>query len=363
MRDAYNFCAGPAALPEAVMRQAQAEFLAYGDERASIMEVSHRGAAFTAIVEKAEQDLKDLLNIPDNYHVLFMHGGATAQFFAVPMNLLGNKTTADYIHTGLWSKKALEEGKRYTDAHCVTSLSEAIPLAIPDASTWSFSKDPAYVHYADNETITGVEFSSIPVVPEGVPLICDMSSNFLSRAFDVSRFGLIYAGAQKNVGPSGMAVVIIRDDLLNRALAITPTIYRYALQAKAHSCVNTPSTFSIYLAGLCFQWLKDQGGIAAMEAINRQKAQKIYAAIDQHPETYRNEIAIPNRSRMNVTFKCKTEALDKQFVTEAAKQGLINLAGHREYGGQRASLYNAIPLAGVDALAAFMIDFANQHER
>lgn len=355
---AYNFSAGPAMLPTAVMEQAQAEFLEYPNEYASVMEISHRGDAFLSILSAAESDVRELLQLPNNYHVLFLPGGASAQFFAVPMNLCGKQTKVAYANTGLWSQKAMQEAKRYADVVEVTQLQETDYVSIPASHTWTQVNDAAYLHYTDNETVSGIEFNFIPQASH-VTLVSDMSSNIFSRVFDVTQFGLIYAGAQKNSGPAGFALVIVRDDLIGQALKITPSLFDYALQVKAHSSLNTPPTYNIYLAALCFRWLKQQGGVAAIEKINARKAQKLYAVIDRYPELYRNRIDVSCRSRMNVTFALPNDTLHARFLQQSAALGLINLEGHRTYGGMRASLYNAMPEAGVDLLVSFMKDFAS----
>ncbi len=321
MNRIFNFCAGPAALPTAVLERAGAELADWHGKGMSIMEMSHRSKEFVGVAEKAEQDLRDLMLIPDNYKVLFMQGGASSQFAMVPMNLLRGKNTADYINTGQWSTKA------------------------PDA---------AYVHYTPNETIGGVEFDYIPDTGD-VPLVADYSSSILSEKIDVSKFGLIYAGAQKNIGPAGLCVVIVREDLLGDVIAGTPTMFDYKVAADNASMYNTPPTYSWYLAGLVFEWLKEQGGVEVMAEINRRKAEKLYRFIDT------NDFYANNRSRMNVPFTLADDALDKVFLEESEQAGLMNLAGHRSVGGMRASIYNAVPEEGVDALIAFMADFAKRH--
>jgi len=367
----YNFCAGPAALPTAVLERAREELLDYRGRGLSVMEMSHRSPEFVAIAERAEADLRELLAIPDNYRVLFLQGGASLQFAMVPMNLLGNGGSANFLHTGIWAKKAIAEAKRLGYAVHLAASSEASGHArVPRPEEIQLSADAAYLHYTANETIGGLAFDYIPGSEEGglrrpdgseVPLVCDMSSSILAAPLDVSRFGLIYAGAQKNIGPAGLTLVIVRDDLLGRAADGIPTLFDYRALAEAGSMVNTPPTFAWYLGGLVFQWLKhDIGGLEAMAAINARKAEALYAAIDASG-FYRNPIAAANRSRMNVPFVLDDERHDKAFLAEAEAAGLLNLKGHRSVGGMRASLYNAVPEAGVTALIDFMADFARRH--
>ncbi|WP_202743056.1 3-phosphoserine/phosphohydroxythreonine transaminase [Acinetobacter calcoaceticus] len=356
---AYNFCAGPAALPTAVLEKAQQEMLDWHGKGLSIMEMSHRSADYVAMAEKAEADLRKLMNIPENYKVLFLQGGASLQFSAIPLNLLGKNTKADYIDTGIWSEKALKEAKRYGDINVVEAgIKIDGKFAISEQSEWNLSDDAAYVHYADNETIGGLQFAGIPDVK--APLVCDYSSSILSAPLDVTKFGLIYAGAQKNIGPAGLTIVIIRDDLLDQAKPEIPSILKYGDQAKNGSMVNTPSTYAWYLSGLVFEWLLEQGGVDAIHKVNLAKAQSLYGYIDSS-DFYNNPIAIPNRSIMNVPFTLADEALEKQFLKEAEANHLLNLAGHRSVGGMRASIYNAVPLEGVQALISFMDDFAKRN--
>jgi len=363
MTRAFNFCAGPAALPEAVLQQAQADLVDWQGRGCSVMEMSHRGKDFVGIAEQAEQDLRDLLAVPANYKVLFLQGGATLQFAQIPMNLLRGKASADYVCTGVWSEKAIAEARRFGGVNVVASDEANNFTRVPDFASWQLDPNAAYLHYTPNETIHGVEFDFIPQVGSSgkeVPLVADYSSSILSEPLDVSKFGLIYAGAQKNIGPAGIVVVIVREDLLGQVLPGTPTLLDYAVAAKNGSMYNTPPTFSWYLAGLVFQWLKAQGGLAAMAELNARKATKLYAAIDAS-DFYGNPVALPNRSRMNVPFTLADASLEKTFLAEADQRGLINLAGHRSVGGMRASLYNAVPEAGVDALIAFMADFEKRH--
>lgn len=356
---AYNFCAGPAALPTAVLEKAQAELLDWHGKGLSIMEMSHRSSDYVAVAEKAEADLRKLMNIPENYKVLFLQGGASLQFSAIPLNLLGKNSKADYIHTGIWSEKALKEAKRYGDINVIeagTSINGK--LAITEQSSWNLSDDVAYVHYADNETIGGLQFAGIPETDK--PLVCDFSSSILSAPLDVSKFGLIYAGAQKNIGPAGLTLVIIREDLLDQAKPEIPSILKYSDQAKNGSMVNTPSTYAWYLSGLVFEWLLENGGVDAMHKVNLEKAKLLYGYIDAS-DFYANPIAEANRSIMNVPFTLAKAELEKQFLKEAEANHLLNLAGHRSVGGMRASIYNAVPLEGVQALVNFMDDFAKRN--
>ena len=354
----YNFCAGPAALPESVLVQAQQEMLDYHGKGLSVMEMSHRSADYVAIAEQAEQDLRDLMNIPSNYKVLFLQGGASQQFSMIPMNLLRGKTTADYVNTGMWSDKAIKEAKKFCNVNVVASDEANHFRAVPAFDTWQTNAEAAYLHYTPNETIHGVQFDFIP--DSNVPLVADYSSIILAEPLDVSKFGLIYAGAQKNIGPAGLVVVIVREDLLGDVIKGTPTMLDYKIHADNASMYNTPSTYAWYLSGLVFQWLKAQGGLEKMAEINKRKAAKLYSAIDTI-EFYGNPVAVANRSMMNVPFTLANPALEKTFLKEADAQGLLNLAGHRSVGGMRASLYNAVPEAAVDALVAFMADFAKRN--
>jgi phosphoserine aminotransferase len=358
MTRAYNFCAGPAALPEAVLKQASEEMLDYQGRGLSVMEMSHRSAEMVAIAEKAEQDLRDLLGISDDYHVLFLQGGASQQFAMVPMNLLGEGGKADYINTGQWSKKAIKEAQRFGEVNVAASSEDRNFTYAPAQDTWSLSADAKYVHYTPNETIGGVEFPFIPETDK--PLVADFSSTILSRPLDVSRFGVIYAGAQKNIGPAGITVVIIRKDLVGHAPAAVPAMLDYKTHADAGSMYNTPPTYAWYLAGLVFQWLKDQGGLSAMETLNKRKADKLYGYIDAS-DFYSNPVQPDCRSWMNVPFVLANADLDKTFLKEAEAARMLNLAGHRSVGGMRASIYNAVPEAAVDALVDFMKDFEKRH--
>ncbi len=354
----FNFSAGPAMLPTAVIERAQAEMLDWNGSGMSVMEMSHRGKEYMSIAAKAEQDLRDVMAIPDNYKVLFLQGGASMQFAAIPLNLLGDKTSADYINTGMWSKKAIAEAKRYCTVNLAADTSDGGFTTAPAQDELKLNPDAAYVHYTPNETIGGVEFDYIPETGD-VPLIADMSSTILSRPIDVSKFAMIYAGAQKNIGPAGLCIVIIRDDLLGKASAQTPAMLNYQTHADNDSMYNTPPTYSWYMAGLVFAWLKDNGGLAAMGDINARKAEKLYAAIDDS-DFYANPVVKHNRSWMNVPFTLKDASLDADFLKGAAEQGLITLKGHRSVGGMRASIYNAMPEEGVDALVAFMKAFESK---
>ena len=354
----YNFSAGPAALPLPVLEQARDELVEW-QGGASVMEVSHRGRDFMAVAERAESDLRELLDIPASYRVLFMQGGATLQFAAVPMNLSAAGKAADYVHTGHWSERAIKEARRFVDVGIVADEAASAYTTVPDATAIRARPGSAYLHYTPNETIGGVEFPYLPDAGD-VPLVADMSSTILSRPVDVSRFGLIYAGAQKNIGPSGITVVIVRDDLLRGSRPGTPTVLDYRAVADAGSMLNTPPTFAWYFAGLVFQWLKREGGVAEMARRNRAKAEALYAAIDASP-FYSNPVAKRCRSWMNVPFRLLKPELDKTFLAEADDAGLAHLAGHRSAGGMRASLYNAMPMDGVRALIGFMRGFEQRY--
>ncbi len=359
MSRAYNFCAGPATLPEPVLQQARDEMLDWRGTGMSVMEMSHRGDEFVEIAETAEQDLRELAGISDDYAVLFMQGGASSQFATIPLNLLGNNGCADYVNTGIWSKKAIAEASRYGDIHVAASSEDSGFTTIPLPETWNARANAAYLHYTPNETIGGLEYDFIPD-SNGVPLVADMSSNILSRPLDVSKYGLIYAGAQKNIGPSGLVVVIIRKDLLGKARPETPTMMNYQVAAENGSMYNTPATYSWYLAGLVFKWLKAQGGVNAMAEMNRRKASKLYEFIDDNG-FYANPIEPRFRSWMNIPFTLADDSLNSAFLKGADERGLLNLKGHRSVGGMRASIYNAMPEAGVDALIDYMAGFAKEH--
>lgn len=356
---AYNFCAGPAALPTAVLERAERELADWHGKGLSIMEMSHRSPEFVSVAEKAEADLRQLLTIPDNYSVLFLQGGASLQFSAIPLNLLGAGQTADYIDTGIWSQKAIEEARRFGNVNVAASSKANGYTQVPAQSEWNLTEGAAYLHYTPNETIGGLEFDFIPDV--NVPLVADYSSSILSERLDVSKFGLIYAGAQKNIGPAGLTIVIVRNDLMGKAQAGIPALMDYAAQAKNGSMINTPPTFGWYLAGVVFEWLLEQGGVDAMQQINQQKAELLYGYIDQS-DFYANPIAKANRSRMNVPFTLADSSLEKTFLVDSEAAGLLNLAGHRSVGGMRASIYNAVSLEAVQALISFMDDFAKRYQ-
>ena len=355
----FNFAAGPATLPVEVLEQVRGELLDWQGSGASVMEVSHRGKAFMAVAQEAEALVRELLGVPANYRVLFLQGGASGQFAAVPMNLARADSVVDYINTGHWSQKARLEAQRYC-ARVNVAADEAASgyTTVPAPSALHLTQGAAYVHYTPNETIGGVEFPYIPETGE-VPLVADMSSTLLSRPLEVARFGLIYAGAQKNIGPAGLVVVLVREDLIGRARPATPAVWDYQAMAQDGSMLNTPATFAWYVAGLVLRWLKGQGGLAAIAARNRAKAQLLYDAIDSSG-FYRNPVAVDCRSWMNVPFILADARLDEEFLAGARAAGLANLAGHRSVGGMRASLYNAMPLAGVEALVAYMREFARR---
>ena len=356
MTQVFNFSAGPAVLPAEVLVQAQQELRDWHGSGMSVMEMSHRGKEFMEIAAQAEADLRELLSIPKHYKVLFLQGGASQQFAMVPMNLLRGKTKADYINTGEWSKKAIGEAKRFCSVNVAASGEASKFMSIPPASSWKLDADAAYVHYTPNETIGGVEFSFVPDTGK-VPLVADMSSTLLSRPIDVSKFGLIYAGAQKNIGPSGLTVVIVREELIGEPLKGTPTMLTYKTHADNESMYNTPPTYAWYIAGLVFKWLKGKGGLAGMAEINKRKAQKLYNAIDGSNGFYKSPVDPACRSWMNVPFTLADEKLDEPFLKKAKAAGLLQLKGHRSVGGMRASIYNAMPEAGVDALVNFMQAF------
>jgi len=360
MSRVYNFSAGPANLPLAVLEQAQAELTDWRGSGMSVMEMSHRGKEFMAIAAQAEADLRELLAVPDNYKVLFLQGGASTQFAMVPMNLIGRTGRADYFDTGSWSVKAIKEARRFGEVNIVASSKESNYATVPDAADWRFSTDAAYVHFTPNETIGGLAFAGEPDTGD-VPLVADMSSTILSQPIDVSRYGIIYAGAQKNIGPAGLTLVIIRDDLVEAAAGQVPAMLDYAIHAGADSMYNTPPTYSWYIAGLVFAWLKQLGGLAAMADINARKAGLLYDCIDNSGGFYRNPIDPRYRSLMNVPFVLSDPALDSEFLSAAGVAGLVQLKGHRSVGGMRASIYNAMPEEGVAALVAFMGEFQQRH--
>jgi len=359
MSRGYNFSAGPAALPEEVLRQAQAELIEWNGARASVMEISHRGREFIELAAESERDLRDLLAIPANYKILFLQGGATQHFAQIPMNISARGQSADYVVTGDWGEKATKEAKPSVSVRVAATSVATNYDRIPPRASWDVDPNAAYLHYTPNETIRGVEFHQIPDVGN-VPLVADVSSTLLSRPLDVSRFGLLYAGAQKNIGTAGLVVMIVREDLLARCPKDLPKIFNYAEQAAQDSMLNTPNTFGWYLAARVFQWLKKEGGLAAMAERNRAKAELLYGYIDGSG-FYRNPVEKPARSWMNVPFTLPREALDAAFLKESEAAGLLALKGHRAVGGMRASIYNAMPLAGVQALVGFMKDFAQRN--
>ncbi len=359
MSRVYNFGAGPATLPEAVLQQAGEEMLDWHGSGMSVMEMSHRGKDFMDIATRAERDLRELMNIPGHYKVLFLQGGASSQFAMVPVNLLRGRDKADYINTGSWSKKAIAEAKRFCQVNVAASSEDQGFTTIPPQSQWQLDDSAAYVHYTPNETIGGVEFHWIPECG-AVPLVADMSSTIMSRPVDVSRFGVIYAGAQKNIGPAGLTVVIVREDLIGAAMPGMPAMFDYKIHAENDSMYNTPPTYSWYMAGLVFERLKQQGGLSAIAEINKRKAERLYAAIDAS-DFYRNPVDPVCRSWMNVPFTLADAELDAQFLEQAAKAGLVALKGHRSVGGMRASIYNAMPEEGIEALVDFMDDFERRH--
>ena len=353
----FNFSPGPAALPQEVLEQAQDEMLDYRGTGMSVMEMSHRGSAFMELAERAEADFRELLRVPDDYAVFFLHGGATMQFAAIPLNLLGENSAADYVETGAWSTKAIGEAKKYCEVNVAASSKGTNFDRIPPQADWRLNDSAAYLHLCSNETIAGVQFHDFPEC--GVPLVADMSSDLLSRPIDISRFAAIYAGAQKNLGPAGLAVVVVHNDLIGRAHPQTPSLLDYAVSARYGCMYNTPPAYAWYIAGLVFNWLKEQGGVAAMARRNAVKAAKVYACIDGS-NLYQSPVAPDNRSLMNIPFTLPNSALDGEFLRRANAAGLMNLKGHRSVGGMRASLYNAVSEAAVDALVEFMTEFDNE---
>jgi phosphoserine aminotransferase len=356
MKKIYNFSAGPAVLPPSVLKRAQSEMLDWHGSGMSVMEMSHRGKEFLSILAKTEADFRTLLDVPDNYKVLFLQGGAIAENVMIPLNLLNGKR-ADYAVTGSWSQRSVKEAKMVGDIDIVAK-SEPFTY-VPDYADWTLNKEAAYLHICTNETIDGVEFDGLPDSGE-VPIVADMSSHILSRPVDVSKYGVIYAGAQKNIGPAGLCLVVVREDLLDRASSLTPGVFHWKEQAENQSMVNTPPTYGIYMAGLVFEWLLEQGGMMAIEQLNIKKANLLYEYIDS-TNFYVNEVAVDNRSRMNVPFFLKDEALNTAFLAGAEAKGLLQLKGHRSVGGMRASIYNAMPIEGVQALVDYMQSFERSH--
>ncbi|WP_113625791.1 3-phosphoserine/phosphohydroxythreonine transaminase [Pectobacterium peruviense] len=360
MTQIFNFSAGPAMLPVEVLRRAEQELCNWNGLGTSVMEISHRSKEFMQVAAESEQDLRDLLKIPSNYKVLFCHGGARAQFAAVPLNLLGERSTADYIDGGYWAHSAINEAEKYCTPNVIDVKTRIDDLrGIKPMREWKLSDDAAFVHYCPNETIDGVAIEEEPDFGDKI-VVADYSSSILSRRIDVSRYGVIYAGAQKNIGPAGLTLVIVREDLLGKARRELPSILDYQVLADNDSMFNTPPTFAWYLSGMVFKWLKEHGGLAEMEKRNQEKADLLYSAIDGN-DFYRNDVAVANRSRMNVPFLLADSALDKVFLEESVAAGLHALKGHRVVGGMRASIYNAMPLEGVKALTEFMADFARRH--
>ena len=359
MSRVFNFSAGPATLPEEVLREAAGEMLDWHGTGMGVMEMSHRGKWFMEIAARANTDVRELLAVPANYKILFMQGGALGENALVPLNLLGKRSTADYVNTGHWSIKSIAEASRYAQIHVAASAEDRGFTYVPEQSSWQPSSDPAYVHICTNETIGGVEYQWTPDIGD-LPLVADMSSHLLSRPVDVARFGVIYAGAQKNIGPAGLTIVIVRDDLLDRALPACPSAFNYRIVSDNDSLYNTPPTYSIYVAGLVFQWLQRLGGVAGIERRNVAKATLLYDAIDASA-LYENRVRLGDRSRMNVTFFLRREELTAAFLAEAEARGLSQLRGHRAVGGVRASIYNAMPVAGVEALVEHMQDFERRH--
>ena len=355
----FNFSAGPAVLPEPVLRRAADEMLDWHGSGMSVMEMSHRGKEFIGIAKKAEADFRKLLAVPDNYRVLFLQGGAMAENALIPMNLLGDKTSADYVNTGEWSKKSIKEAGKYCSVNVAASAADRDFTYVPAQETWRLDPNAAYVHVCTNETIGGVEYHWVPDT-HGVPLVADMSSHLLSRAVDVSKYGVIYGGAQKNIGPAGLTLVVVRDDLLGHALPITPSAFNWKEQADNDSMLNTPPTYSIYIAGLVFEWLLEQGGIAAIEQRNIAKAALLYDYLDQSG-FYSNPVAKGDRSRMNIPFRLADASLDEAFLKGAQENHMVQLKGHRVVGGMRASIYNAMPIEGVQALVSYMKEFERTH--
>jgi len=355
----FNFSPGPAVLPQAVLEQARDELLDWQGTGMSVMEMSHRSKEFIAIAEAAQADLRGLLAIPANYKVLFLQGGATAQFAMVPMNLLHGKKSADYIHTGEWAKKAIAEAAKYCSVNVAASSADRNFSYVPKQSVWKLGPGSAYVHITSNETIGGIEYHWLPDTG-GVPLVADMSSHILARPLDVSRFGVIYAGAQKNIGPAGLTIVIVREDLIGQAMPGTPAMFDYKIHAENDSMYNTPPTYALYIAGLVFQWLKKMGGLGRMEKVNLLKAGLIYEFLDAS-RFFSSPVAKDDRSIMNIPFRLRDDALDEEFLKQAKARGLVQLKGHRSVGGMRASIYNAMPVEGVKALVQFMREFEARH--
>lgn len=355
MERVYNFSAGPSMLPLEVLEKAQKELLNYGDSGQSVMEMSHRSKTYQAIIDEAESILRELMNIPDNYKVLFLQGGASMQFAMVPLNLFSEKKTADYVKTGQWSKKAISEAKRYGNVNIVGDSSDKTFTYIPELDSNTFTKDADYFHITMNNTIYGTRFTKLPDTGN-VPLVSDISSMVLSEVLDVSKFGLLYAGAQKNIGPAGLTVVIVREDLIGKAMDITPTMLNYSIHSENGSMYNTPPTYAIYISKLVYEWVKQKGGVSTIQKINEEKAGMLYDYLD-NSSMFKGTVVPKDRSLMNIPFVTGNEDLDAKFVKEAVTAGFVNLKGHRSVGGMRASIYNAMPIEGIKALIEFMKKF------
>ena len=360
MSRVFNFSAGPAAIPEEVLQQAREELLDFRGTGMSVMEMSHRGKVFTEVAAEVERDFRELLSVPPNYKVLFLQGGGKGEFSLVPMNLLRGKRKADYVNTGHWSAGAIKEAEKYCEVAVIASSEDRKFTYVPSQTAWKPNRDAAFRHICTNETIHGVEYFWTPEIDDDVPLVADASSHIMSRPLDVSKYGCLYAGAQKNIGPSGLTLVVVRDDLLGAAHPMTPSVFDYTQQAANGWMLNTPPTFAVYLAGLTFKWLKKQGGLAGIEKQNIEKARLLYGCIDRSAGFYRNEVAVVDRSRMNVPFFLRDDSLNASFLEESQNAGLAALKGHKAIGGMRASIYNAMPVTGVEALITFMQDFAKR---
>ena len=360
MSRVFNFSAGPAAIPEEVLQQAREELLDFRGTGMSVMEMSHRGKVFTEVAVEVERDFRELLSVPPNYKVLFLQGGGKGEFSLVPMNLLRGKRKADYVNTGHWSAGAIKEAEKYCEVAVIASSEDRKFTYVPRQTAWKPNRDAAFRHICTNETIHGVEYFWTPEIDDDVPLVADASSHIMSRPLDVSKYGCLYAGAQKNIGPSGLTLVVVRDDLLGAAHPMTPSVFDYTQQAANGWMLNTPPTFAVYLAGLTFKWLKKQGGLAGIEKQNIEKARLLYGCIDRSAGFYRNEVAVVDRSRMNVPFFLRDDSLNASFLEESQNAGLAALKGHKAIGGMRASIYNAMPVTGVEALVTFMQDFAKR---
>jgi phosphoserine aminotransferase len=361
MARVFNFSAGPAAIPLEVLTQAQDELLDFHGTGMSVMEMSHRGKVFMEVAAEVERDFRELLTIPANYKILFLQGGGKGEFSLVPLNLLRGKTKADYVNTGHWSAGAIKEAGKYCEVSVIASSEDKNFTYVPKQVGWKPNRDAAFRHICTNETIHGVEYFWTPVIVDDVPLVADASSHIMSRPMDIAKYGCVYGGAQKNIGPSGLTFVIIREDLLGGAHPFTPSVFDYTQQAANNWMLNTPPTFAVYLAGLTFKWLKQQGGLRGMEVQNIEKATQLYRSIDDSAGFYRNDVAVDDRSRMNVPFFLRDESLNTKFLEGAQRAGLAGLKGHKAIGGMRASIYNAMPLAGVQALSAFMQEFAQRN--